>query len=221
MTAAMIAVLVLMSAEAAPTLKTIKLLSAQAAGELALNGRDHRPISKIASPPNRALLPPGIEELDLFEIASAQAGGCVRKKWRVTFRYGPGKSVDEATVTDAYASTEVALVRPSGCNDSAFAHINGELEMREAMVALKYLDDILRGKVAVQFSCSDTTNSALCGNSQRIRSELANESPWAVMRRGDSTIMWLGETGQVVTEVRYERDSPDQVTVERRIPSPA
>jgi len=85
---------------------------------------------------------------------------------------------------------------------------------------LAHLDAIRSPRSKISFTCTDSTQSRLCGSDRSIRRDLAALSPWAVTQQGDAWAIWLGVPGQVVTEVRYTPSSPNRVIVDRRIPAP-
>ena len=198
-----------------PTLAEIERLSPSAAGELALAGQDHGPVVSVVLQPTRAMDPPGMVTLELVERAVAHVGGCSRKRWTLYFHRR-----DTAASSPPWHATEVALLRSGTCPDGEYVHMNPGIESPQAFEALRHLDEIRMPRSRVTFSCSDRTSSRLCASSRTIRRELARMSPWAVMREGDATILWMGVRGGVVTEVRYRAASPNRITVRRRIPPP-
>jgi hypothetical protein len=208
----------LAAAQAAPTLASIEGLSPEAVGELVLQGREHGTVVKVAPAAQGHLDPPGLVKLELTERATAIPEGCVRRRWIATFRQAPGAAEPAATLSDAWAATEVALRPSSGCPAGRFVHVNYGLGIKDALGALEYLDHIRRNKGRVRFSCSDSTGSALCRNSGTTRQELVKLSAWAVTRRGGMTELWLGEPGQIVTSVIYSEALPDRITVKRSVP---
>lgn len=216
----MMTFLLLLSATVVPSVPAIVRMIPVAAGELLLKGHEHGPIARIASPPVDGHLPTSVHQLDLFEHASKRPGGCVRRKWTVTLDKGERTATEATVVSSPYATTEVAVPHRSGCDAAAFVHFDGSLEIDEALAALRFLDDVRRARTTVRFSCRDLTGSGLCESKVRILRQLARDRPWAVMRRLDTTVMWLGRRGQAVTEISYVEPRAGRMTIERRIPAP-
>ena len=216
--------MLLLAAPTAPTVAAIKHLSPLAAGNAALAGKDHGPIAQIVVPAVGPLQAPGVVELHMVERATATAGGCVRKRWTVSFR-GAGGAPDDATLSYAYAVTEVALRKSVACPRDAYVKVALDLEPGAALAALAHYDDIRRRRVKVTFSCSDSTRSNLCRSPRSLHNGLARVSPWLVKRESGITSLWLGprarEYGQAVTEVSYSASAPATINVTRRTPAPA
>lgn len=210
----------LMAVRIAPTVGMIERLSPRAAGDLILKGQEHRPIVGIETPPNIGPGPIGIVERDLVERPMVRSGGCLRTRWKVKFEHEGGTSAKSAKLSATYARTEVGLPLTSGCDNASFVSISPEISPEEALAALRYLNDIRSGKAAIQFFCFDEVSSGLCNGDDATRGGLASVAPWQVLRRDGSTLIWLGEPGQIATEVRYPVASPGHIMVNRRIPPP-
>jgi hypothetical protein len=212
--------LLLLATQGPPTLAATQQGAPEAAGDLVLAGHDHGPIARIVIPVNQGMNPPGLIERQLVETPVAGAEGCSRKRWNVTFFHGPAVTRDEAPFQNAYATTEVALSGAAGCPNDGYTRLNTDVQPAQGFAALRYLDDLrLRGAKA-RFTCSDKTSSHLCAGPAKIRQALAMLTPWAVTLEDGDTLLWLGEPGQVVTEVRYRLDRPGRVAVRREIPAP-
>lgn len=216
--------MLLLAAPVAPTIAAIKRLPPRAAGNTALAGEDHGPIAQVVVPAIGPLQAPGVRELHLVERATAIAAGCMRKRWTVSFRSAAG-APDDATLSHAYAVTEVALRNSAACPRDGYVKVALDLEPGAALAALAYYDDIRRRRVKVTFSCSDTTRSNLCLTPRALRDGLASVSPWFVKREIGITTIWLGprarEYGQAVTEITYSASAPASINVTRRTPAPA
>ena len=206
--------------QAAPTLATVESLPPGEAGGLVLAGKDHGPIAAIVVP-RLNNLPPGFAERQLVERPVAEKGGCVRKRWTVTFARKAGETESRVEGSDIWAGTEIALPGLAGCPDDDYVRLDPGLEPTQALPALKYLDALRGGDARASFTCSDQTTSDLCGDPKALRQKLAGLSPWALTRQNGQMVFWLGAPGAVVvTEVRYRPDRLDQVTVSRKIPAP-
>lgn len=205
--------------EASPSLASIEGLSPEAAGQIILKDHEHGVIESVAQ--DLGLDAPGVTTLKLRERPSSISGGCVRKKWSASFRRQPGVTPGSATLTSAYAVTEVSLPSLPDCSHGEFVHVNPGLTVEEALSALARLQDIRSGRAKVGFSCSDSTASALCETAETIRQELASLPAWAVTRKNGETLeLWLGERGHLVTAVSISATAPGHVAVERRVPAP-
>lgn len=205
--------------QAAPTLAAAESLSPEAAGALLLAGRAHGPVVAMVAPDGRGL-PPGTSERQLFERPVAEAGGCVRKRWTVTFARKPGEAEGASQRVNAWAGTEIALPDPAGCPADGYVRLNLGLTPAQGLPALKHLDALGRGEAKASFTCTDQTASDLCGDPKTLHQKLARLSAWALTPRDGQMVFWLGAPGQTVTEVRYAPARPERVAVERRIPPP-
>ena len=212
--------MMLIFAQAIPTLAAIERLSSEIAGDVALAGRDHNPILEIVVPKVTGPEPAGFVELQMVERALPMVGGCVRRRWTVNFYRAATATANDTKLSDAHATTEVALRRATGCQSNSYVHLNGGLDATQAITALTQLNNIRRGQVKAKFSCSDSTSSNLCAMPRAMPSELAKIIPWAVMREGEATTFWLVDRGQTVTEVRYSGVFPNRIIVKRSTPPP-
>jgi len=215
--------MLLLTAHAAPTVAMIKRLSPRAAGDITLVGKVHNPIAEVVFPGVRGIPPPGLVDVEMVERTMFVAGGCLRKRWKVSFSGSPSAPSD-ATLSYAYAVTEVALRRSARCPRDGYVNISGGIEPAQAFAGLTYLDDIRSHRRKANFSCSDSTSSGFCVNPRILRQDLAKIRPWAIKQERDVTTIWMGEFKQgymqVVTEVTYSVSDPANVTVSRRIPAP-
>lgn len=204
--------------DAPPSLGSIEGLAPPAVGEVILSGRDHGIIESVT--PDRGLDPPGVVRLILTERPSRTSDACLRRQWRTTFQHKLGAAENTAVLTDAFATNEVSLPTVPDCSNGEFAHVNPGLSIEEALSALRHLAKVRSGKANVRFACSDSTGSKLCRTPKITRQELARLPAWAVTKKNGNIEFWLGKGGQAVTAVSYSETSPDQVSVERRIPAP-
>lgn len=209
------------AASAAPNLETVLRLPPREAGEIVLKGRDHRMIETVERPQVRTLQPPGLVQLHLIERAVPGAGGCLRRRWAASFQHAPEARETTARFADAWAASEVALARPSGCADARFAHVNPGLPAEEALAALRRLDAIRGGRARVSFACQDYTGSRLCERPDAIPRELSLLPAWGVTRNEGMIELWLGRPGQTVTAVSYSAAAPDKVSIRREFPPPS
>lgn len=216
------------AAATAPDLATLEKLPPAEAGAIILAGREHGPIETIiaSTPPP---IPPGVVERELIEQAVSGPEGCVRQRWTATFYYrldgdqnATRASLEGgATFASAYKSTEIALLSASGCAAARYARLNRGIDASAGLAALKHLDAIGRGKTKARFTCSGEVEKEFCGSAATARRALAKISPWAVMRKDARIMLWLGNPGSTVTIISYDEATPDRISVERKIPSPA
>lgn len=204
-----------------PTIADVRQLLPADAGTLVLQGQDHRRIEAVVIPPLRGLQPPGTSDLELVEHAALENRGCVRKRWTAVFVHGPEMAEDAATLSGVTGRNEVAMALSGTCPDGRYVHLGPGVAPAPALDALAQLGRIRSGRGKVRFSCSDDTSSRLCGSARTTQRQLAGLSPWAISFQGKTAVFWLGTPGQIVTEVRFDTDAPDRVSVDRRIPAPA
>lgn len=204
-----------------PTLETVLRLPPEQAGNLVLEGQQHRRITAIVVPPANGPTPPGVTDVELVEEARAERGGCMRQRWHVTFQAPTGEAAAAGTMRHARASTEIALPANGQCAPSDYTTIATPLTPTEGFAALAMLVRFHAGGGSIVFKCTDVTGSKLCRTFRSIRAGLKAGTPWMAMRRQGDIVFWLrsGQRGHV-TEVRYNELAPDMVTVDRRYPAP-
>lgn len=216
--------LAIMLAQAAtsPTFGEAMRLSARAAGDLVLDGKQHEPIVEIVVPEAGELWPPpGLAELQLVERPTFKPIGCTRRRWIATFRSAPGVSQADAALSDARAAVEIALPQSRTCPEGQYVRLNPAVGPMEAFKTLAHLQNVRSGVSRVRFACSDTTGSSLCGSDELIQRQLAKISPWALTRQAGIMSFWLGTPGKTVTEVWFNSATPDHVFVVRKYPAPS
>lgn len=214
------AVLMLLDAPSPPTLSAVEAVSPAAAGAMLLAGQDHGPITAVDHPSVHVMGPPGVIEIQLVERSVAGPGGCVRRRWTARFKQSPGAPRGDAVFDTARAATEVARKRNGRCPGTGYAGLSPGLDAEQALAALKHLDEVRAPRSTARFACTNSTASPLCGGDWKIRRELATLAPWQINRQGDAMVIWLGEPGQQVTEVRFDPATPARIAVNRRIPAP-
>lgn len=220
----LIAALLLSGAQASVatiTLDRVTALPPAEAGALALAGRAHGPIVEVTRQDAASLLPPGVVEVAMVEAPVATRGGCSRRRWATTFRFRSPAKAGSAVLASAVPRLEVAVDRNGVCPSAGYAHVNPGVSEEDAFAALHRLADVLMPASRTRLTCVDRTGSSLCGRPKEVRRRLAALSPWAVTRRGDAMILWLGIPGQVVTEVSYNPAEPRHVRITREVPPPA
>lgn len=206
-------------AQAAATLGAVQQLQPAAAGDLVLQGHTHGQIVSIV-PSQIQTLAPATVIRDFVERAEPIAHGCRRKRWVVTFQWGPETNADGAHPTSAYDLSEVALASSAGCPDTGYVRLSTGVDQQQALSALTYLADIRTGRTRVHFSCSDHARTGLCRNEASIRRELASLPAIAVMREADTIVLWVGRPTSVSTQLRYRTTQPLQVRLIRAFPPP-
>lgn len=212
-------VALLFAAAAAPLLGEVLRLDPAAAGERVLAGRPHAPIVEVLDR-TRPMQAPGTHSIELVERASRLAGGCTRQQWTATFFAGPGLRKGQAALRHAHPRTQVALSPGGECPASGYVHLNPGVGPGRALAALADLERLRTGRLKVTLTCTDQTGSRLCTSDAAMRRELVQLTPWALSRRGDVLLFWLGTPGQTVTEVSFDPASPTRVGIGRRIPAP-
>lgn len=199
------------------TLDEVLRLPPEKVGERVLEGAEHGSIEAVLRSPRSGLQPPYSVDLELVEQGTAEPGGCSRRRWRTMFQHAPGAREGGAVLSARQAGLEIALT----CQAEQFVHINPGLTLEQGFAGLNRLRQIQSGTVRVRFTCVDRTQSRLCTDDRTILSQLASLTPWGVTRRDDAVALWLGTSGQVVTEVRFDPADPNHLLVERRISPPA
>lgn len=220
----MIAALLLLAASATPTLEEVAQLPPATAGELALAGYSHEPIVEVRHEGD-ALPPPGTTELTMIERTTAlPGGGCLRHFWRVSFsrlhrdETGGPHYLD---VDRARSRPEVALDSGGGCPTGGYVGTHPDLAPAVAIGELRRLHAWRAGHDAPRYRCTDRTGSRLCATAAGLRRELARTAPWMIKRERDEIVLWMGQRGGVVTELRYvPGDRVTTATVTRFIPAP-
>ncbi len=205
----------------APTLAEVLQLPPANAGEVILEGKNHKTIKSVVQTTARYSQPPGWIQLELIEEARRIAGGCSRKRWIATFQHHENEIPDEAVLVRTYGRVEIAPTASQDCSKSSYVGLNSGVDLDDGFAALMKLEDIRSGAAQVAFSCSDLTGSQLCKDTETTRLELAAIEPWMVSFHEGSFELWLGEPGQIVTKVRLGSSSADPVTVARLVPPPS
>ncbi|MEH3123748.1 MAG: hypothetical protein PGN16_17560 [Sphingomonas phyllosphaerae] len=172
-----------------------------------------------------ALPPPGTTELTMVERATAlPGGGCLRHYWRVSFSRLHSDDTAGPHYLDAdraRSHPEVALGSGAGCPTGDYVGTHPDLAPAVAIVELTRLHEWRAGHGAPRYRCTDRTGSRLCATAAGLRRELARVQPWMILREQDEIVMWMGQRGGVVTELRYvPSDHVATATVTRFIPAP-
>lgn len=206
-------------APAALTLAQVRQLAPAVAGDLILRDVPHDPVETFEVPTG-GMGPPGMIEAQLTERPTVTAAGCVRKRWTVRFTAVSGTDIELATVSGVYAQQEIALLADSKCPSTHYVHLGRKLSLADGWKALTDLKKVSDPASRTKFTCTDATKSGLCRGPKTISHALAKLSPWAIVRKGDDLLIWLGERGQIVTEVRFSPANASRVMIDRRIPAP-
>ena len=133
-----LATMLLLAAHPAPTLADIKLLSPQAAGDVALAGQFHNPIVEVIIPGTQGMGPPGFVQIEMLERATPTTGACARRRWIVAFSGGTGGPMNDARLMGGDAGIEVASRRAADCPSNGYVHLNGGLDTTQAVAALAF-----------------------------------------------------------------------------------
>jgi len=214
----------LLAAAATPTLEEIMRLPPATAGELALAGYPHEPIVEVRHEGD-ALPSPGTTELTMVERATKlPGGGCLHHYWRVSFSRLHSDDTGGSQYLDvdrARSRPEVALGSGAGCPTGGYVGTHLDLAPAVAIAELTRLHEWRAGHGAPRYRCTDRTGSRLCVTAVGLRRELARVQPWMILREQNEIVMWMGQRGGIVTELRYvPGDQLTTATVTRFIPAP-
>lgn len=220
----MIAILLAMltvQAAPAPKLSDIAGLSQRAAGELVLRGEPHAPIAAVEPRPRIGLMFADESELALVERPVATPQGCIRGRWIVVFL--PDRSSNDASprVNRARKDIEIARSTRRGCADAAYVTLAHGMTPIESFTTLATLERVRDPRTRVGFECVDVAETGLCAGESAIRRAISELTAWLILRKAGEDLVWLGDRGRIVTELRFDRATPDRVVVDRRIPAPA
>ena len=203
-----------------PTLGALDGRSPQEAGEILLTGRNHGPVESTEVVPVGGAVPPGWTELDLVERATMFPGGCLRRRWVMNGVRGPDQP-DNATRLDvSYSVDEIALAAADGCPSGQFVRLENDLQPRDALAALKYLDRVRDGRATISLSCSDKTQSHLCRSRASVMQALRRGIVGYASREGRAIELTLTGGNEPFTTVRYSTLRPSRLRVERAYPAP-
>lgn len=211
--------LLLAQAVATLSLSQLQELSPEAAGDAVLSGRQHGPIETFETPTG-GMMPPGMIEGQFVERPTTAGSACVRRVWTVQFRAEPGADIATAKAESIYSTQEITLSAKGICPSGRYVHLNPGVDVDQGREALTNLHEISARTSRTVFLCSDETSSALCNGNKAIGAAIRVMKPWAITSSAGDILIWLGEAGNVVTEVRFKSGQPSQVFVKRSIPAP-
>ncbi|MEG3177189.1 hypothetical protein U1872_13180 [Sphingomonas sp. RB3P16] len=201
------------------TLGELRKLSPAAAGDAVLRDQPHGAIATFEAPTG-GMNAPDTTEGQLLERPTASGSGCVRRRWTVQFRAPRGADISTAMVGGVYSTQEIAAISRGVCPAGRYVHLNPGVTLGQGWEALARLKDGVSGARQTQFQCADATASGLCGSSKAIRSALSRLTPWTITHDAGDVVLWLGEPGKIVTEVRFKAADPSHFTVTRSVPAP-
>ncbi|WP_336944600.1 hypothetical protein [Sphingomonas panni] len=214
-------ILAVLLLQAAPTVAAVDRLPPAEAGTVVLRGKTHGPVEAVEVVPLGHMAPPGFVERDLVERPVPTDGGCVRRRWRASFR-SPTLERDGPFVLDSvYAMTEVALTATATCPTSDYVHLNPGIEPGKGLATLLRADGIRTGRIRVAFGCKDHIGDAgFCRNRASILRELRTRRPWIMTwEDGRLAVSMKGRTPGIVT-LRLDPHAPDRVNVVKAVPAP-
>jgi hypothetical protein len=211
--------LLLAQAVANLSLSQVQELSPEAAGDAILSGQQHGPIETFETPTGGMPLP-GMIDGKLVERPTIVGLACVRRVWTVKFRAKPGADIATAQSERTYSSQEVMLPTKGICPSGRYVHLNPGVDVDQGREALTKLYDVSALTSRTVFRCSDETSSGLCKGNKAVGAAIRGMKPWAITSRDGDILIWLGEAGNTVTEVRFKSGQLSQVFVQRRIPAP-
>jgi hypothetical protein len=211
--------LLLAQAVANLSLSQVQLLSPEAAGDAVLRGQQHGPI-ELFEAPTGGMLPPGMIEGHFVERPTIAGSACVRRVWTVTFRAEPSADIATAKAESTYSGQEITLSAKGICPSGRYTHLDPGIDADQGRKALEKLHEVTAAKYRTVFRCSDKTSSDLCSSDKFIRTALRSMKPWAITSRDGDILIWLGEKGSAVTEVRFKPGHKSDVFVKRSIPAP-
>lgn len=214
-------ILAVLLLQAAPTVAAVDRLPPADAGVAVLRGKAHGPIEAVAVVEPGHLPPPGFVDRDLIERPVRDGSGCVRRRWRASFRSLTLSQEGPFVLDSVYAMTEVALAATSTCPTSAYVHLNPGIDQGMGLATLTRAERIRTGHIRVAFDCKDQTGDAgFCRNRASILRELRTRRPWIMTReKGGLAVSMKGQTPGVVT-MRFDPQAPDRVNVVKAYPSP-
>lgn len=201
------------------SLSQVQALLPEAAGDAVLTGRQHGPIETFETPTG-GMLPPGMIEGQLVERPIIAGSACVRRVWTVRFRAEPGADIATAKAETIYSTQEITLPAKGICPSGRYVHLNSGVDVDQGREALTKLYEISGRTSRTAFQCSDETSSGLCNGNKSIGAAIRGMKPWAITSSAGDILIWLGEAGNAVTEVRFRSSQPSQVFVKRSIPAP-
>lgn len=211
--------LLLAQAVANLSLSQVQELSPEAAGDAVLRDRQHGPIETFETPTG-GMLPPGMVEGQLIERPTTAGSACVRRVWTVQFRAEPGADIATAKAESMYSSQEITLSAKGICPSGRYVHLNPGVDVDQGREALSKLYEVSARTSRTVFRCSDETSSGLCNGNKAIGAAIRGMRPWAITSSAGDILVWLGNAGNVVTEVRFKSGHLSQVFVKRSIPAP-
>lgn len=214
-----LAAMLLFLAQDEVRLSAVDRLSPLTSGAVVLAGRDHGKIESVGRVYGD-MSPPGMIEVELLERPVVGREGCSRRRWTASFKQSPGAEEGDAVLSTVSSVPEVALGRSGVCPSGRYARLAPSVTSSEAFSALKKLDAVRRERSKIEVACSDSTPSNLCADTRTVLAELRRIRPWAILRDGEVSVIWLGTPGGVVTEVRLDPARPGRIGVSRRIPAP-
>ncbi|WP_428969854.1 hypothetical protein ACQR50_03880 [Sphingomonas sp. Xoc002] len=215
----MILLALLLQTEAALSFGDAQKLPPSVAGERLLEDVNHGPIEQFVAPVG-GMNAPGAIDADLVERPMATARGCTRVRWTVGFRADPADVLDHAMPDDRYKTTEIARAKRSSCSTADYVHLNPGVDASQGFAVLEQLDRFRSGQAKFVIQCADRTHSGLCDREATIPAELARLKPWNISADPNGLLIWLGTVGHTVTEVRFSKQHPDYVWINRSTPAP-
>lgn len=210
--------LLVAQAAASLSLSQVQMLSPEAAGDAILRDREHGPIEAFESPTG-GMLPPGMIEGQLVERPTTVSSACVRRVWTVRFRAEPGADIATAKAESTYSTQEISLSAKGICPSGRYVNLNPRVDVGQGLEALTKLYKVSARTSRTMFRCSDETSSGLCKGNKAIRAAIRSSKPRAITNISGDILVWLGEAGSVVTEVRFKSGQHSQAFVKRSVPA--
>ena len=181
-----------------------------------LAGERHGPIQRMERPGSSPSYFPGVDTFDLIEVPGHEAAGCTRRRWHVSV---PREGTAFQRTVAVSSSIEVTMEQPD-CSGADYARINPGLAPAEAIAVLQRLHQLDFLGMRLVLACGEGVKDRQCNRGHSLAEVIAGLRPWLVGRKEQEFYIWLGQPGQLVTEVRFAAGNPSSTQASRRIPAP-
>ncbi len=211
-----------------PTLAEVDRLPLDQAVERVLKDKTHRPIVAVEKAPPSYPSVPGEAARDYVEAPVALQRGCERRRWRSMFtpaRYlmsvPPSTSADAIILLAVNEIREVVVADAPTCPADGYINLHPRpfLDASKAIDALVRLNDIVAGRVNVDFVCQDETKLGACSDAPSIRRGLSLLTPISLASL-DQIVELTFLQNQMLIKVQLDPAYPERVIVEYSIAPP-
>lgn len=202
----------------APTLAEVERMGPERVGETVLGALAKGPVVDAFRKREVYITAPGQTDYELVEAAEPVSGGCVRRRWTVTFQAKPGQEPEDGVVVRKRFETEVAR-KGLSCEAADYAVVDHGLAPDRALRLLQALDRLGTGKDRARFDCS-AEFSALCARPETARTALRATPVWKVSESDGLAQFDMGEWRSTYVSVRLSPGRPARVSIFRSTPPP-